>query len=523
MKKDVIVIGTGLAGMVAAYAAQAKGADVLLIDKGPVGTGTNSAYANAVFAGPTSSYPLEDYVNDTIRIGKRINHERFVRKTAEGVPSALELLDQLGIGLKEHRDAYVFQPSRNDIIRGVPLVNNLAKRIKDLKRVDVLPGFYVSEILQSDGKACGVKGFGKDGQERSFPASTVVLATGGCGAIYLRNDNHEGILGQGYFLAAKAGLDLWDMEFVQFYPIVMVEPGLPSVMLYPPYPKEARLLNASGEDIPGKHALGDINEAIRKKRDTFSAIIFSEGKQGPVHMDYRQTPSALWDTYPLTLLKNMRFDFHGQPVRISPGAHFFMGGVRTDDDGQTVLNGLFACGEVVWGLHGANRRGGNALTECVVWGMLAGQNAARHALEAPAPHHELEEPDNSDVPTRASGRVRCRELRHRIKEIAWDYAGVARSENGLRVGLQEMDKVDRLVRQAAPASAAELRSHQDMMSASFVLRAILFASLARQESRGAFVREDFPQEDNINWQKNSCLHYEPKSGVFSINHQEANV
>jgi succinate dehydrogenase/fumarate reductase flavoprotein subunit len=522
MKKDVIVIGTGLAGMVAAYAAQAEGADVLLIDKGPVGTGTNSAYANAVFAGPTSSYPLEDYINDTIRIGKKINHARFVRKTAQGVPRALELLDRLGIELQEHRDAYVFQPSRTDIIRGMPLVRNLAKTIKDLKRVVVLPGFYVSEILQGDGKACGVNGFGKDGQERSFSASTVVLATGGCGAIYLRNDNHEGILGQGYFLAAKAGLDLWDMEFVQFYPIVMVEPGLPSVMLYPPYPKEARLLNASGEDIPSKHALGDINEAIRKKRDTFSAMIFSEGKEGPVHMDYRETPSALWDTYPLTLLKNMRFDFRARPVRISPGAHFFMGGVRTDDEGQTALDGLFACGEAVWGLHGANRRGGNALTECIVWGMFAGQNAARHALETQAPHPKPEESDDSDFP-KASGRMRYRELRRRIKEIAWEYAGVVRSEEGLRKGLQEMDEVDRMLRQATPMTASELKLRQDMMSASFVLRAILLASLARQESRGAFMREDFPQEDNVNWQKNSCLRYEPKAGVFSISHQETKV
>jgi aspartate oxidase len=348
------------------------------------------------------------------------------------------------------------------------------------------------------------------------------LATGGCGAIYLRNDNHEGILGQGYFLAARAGLDLWDMEFVQFYPIVIVEPGLPSVMLYPPYPREARLLNASGEDIPGKHALGDINEAIRKKRDTFSALIFSEGQKGPVLMDYRQIPSTLWHTYPLTLLENMRFDFRDRPVRISPGAHFFMGGVRTGDEGQTALDGLFACGEVVWGLHGANRRGGNALTECIVWGMIAGQHAARHALEAPAPADEPEESGDSDFPE-ASKRVRYRDLRRRIKEVAWQCAGVVRSRDGLRMGLREMDELDRRLRQAAPTTPSELRSCQDMMSASFVLRAILLASLAREESRGAFLRKDFHQEDNVNWRKNSRLRYEPKAGVFSISHHEANI
>ena len=199
-----------------------------------------------------------------------------------------------------------------------------------------------------------------------------------------------------------------------------------------------------------------------------------------------------------------------------------MGGVRTNDEGQTALTGLYACGEVVWGLHGANRRGGNALTECIVWGMLAGQHAAKQALETPAPRREPEASGESEF-AGALERTRYRELRRRIKEIAWECAGVVRSENGLRVGLQELDQVDRRLEQATPANASELRSRYDMMSASFVLRAILFASLARKESRGAFVREDIPQQDDVHWQKNSCLRYEPEAGAFSISHHEVNA
>jgi len=103
----------------------------------------------------------------------------------------------------------------------------------------------------------------------SIHAPSVVIATGGGGAIYLRNDNQKRMMGQGYYLAAKAGLELWDMEFVQFYPLVMAEPRLPSMLLYSPYPEEVKIINASGEDIGRKHGMRDVNEAIMKRRSLF--------------------------------------------------------------------------------------------------------------------------------------------------------------------------------------------------------------------------------------------------------------
>ena len=520
MRQDVIVIGAGLAGMVAAYAAQAEGAEVILIDRGLIGLGTNSALSNGIFAGPTSSYSPDDYIKDTLQIGKMINNELSVKLIAQEAPNAFKFLRYLGINLEESPGHYVLKPSCPDVMRGVSLVKKLAEKIRDLEGVNILTGFYVTEILKKGNQVHGVKGVDKTGRKISICAPAVVMATGGAGAIYLRNDNQKTMMGQGYFLAAKAGLELWDMEFVQFYPIVMAEPGLPSIMLHTPYPKEARLISASGEDIGRKYDIGDLNRAIRKKRDEFAAIIFKEGLSGPVSMDYRAVPSSLWEKYPLSFLKKMKFDFRAKPLAISPGAHFFVGGIRTDELAQTSLPGLFACGEVVWGLHGANRMGGNALTECIVFGRIAGSNAARYALThvlSPLVSKELPE---DLVPHPSPGKMSYREVRRLIRDISWKYAGVVRSEAGLKRGMSELEELNREVKELVPNSVREIIIKEDLMSAAFVLKAVLTASLARNESRGCFSRKDFPQEDNINWRKNSCLLYDPEGDDFSVSHHQ---
>jgi aspartate oxidase len=520
MRKQVIVIGAGLAGMVAAYAAQAEGAEVILIDRGLIGIGTNSALSNGVFAGPTSSYSPDDYVKDTLQIGKMINNELSVKVVAQQVLNAFKFLRYLGINLEESPGHYILKPSRPDVMRGVALVRKLAEEVRNLERVNILAGFYITEILREGNQLHGVKGFDKKGREVSICAPAVVMATGGAGAIYLRNDNQKTMMGQGYFLAAKAGLELWDMEFVQFYPLVIAEPHLPSLMLYPPYPREAKLISASGEDILRKYGIDDTYEAIRKKRDEFSAIVFEEGLAGPVYMDYRKIPSFLWEKYPLSLLKKIKFDFRTRPFAISPGAHFFIGGIRTDELAQTSLPGLFACGEVAWGLHGANRRGGNALTECVVFGRIAGRSAARYAFTHQESPSDTKELPNAPAPHLSPAQIRYRELRHLIRDIAWRYAGVVKSEQGLKVGLSKLEELDGELGETAPQTVSERKLRQDLMSAAFVLKAVLTASLARMESRGVFNRKDFPQEDNINWRKNSCLVYDLEGDDFSVSHHQ---
>ncbi len=522
MSRQVIVIGAGLAGMTAALAAHGEGAHVILLGRGDIGLGTNSAMANGVFAGPSPSYAEEDYVRDTVEIGKGINHEPYVRLVAREAPGAWDFLRSLGLNLVETAPGTcVLQTPEPDIVRGAIIVRTLAERIRRLEKVRVVTGFQVTEFVRNGGRVCGVSGWDQAGKPAAMFGSSVILATGGAGAIYLRNDNQRSTLGQGFLLAAKAGLKLWDMEFVQFYPFVIAEPHLPSVMLYPPYPREVRLLDASGVDLATKYGLDDLTAAIRRRRDELSGMIFKEGVAGPVRMDLAGVPAASWERYPLKLLSKMKFDFRRQPVAISPGAHFFMGGVRIHENCETAAVGLFACGEVVWGLHGANRRGGNALTECVVTGRIAGREGARQSSSTERSTGEPEAPQGpwSSLPTPATAELR--KLRTAIREVAWRCAGVVRSEEGLRQGLESVPELESHLQGINPRTSAEMRLKEDLVSALFVLNAVLSASVSRRESRGSFQREDFPHEDNVNWRKNSRLVYDPLRGKVTVSHHTA--
>lgn len=517
MQRDVIVIGGGCAGMMAALEAEANGASVVLLDRGAMGIATNSALSNGIFAGPTPHCSYNEYVEMTLETGKKLNHESLVRLLAKGAPDAFSFLRSLGLELVDYSGRYIIKSIRPDILPGLTLVRAFIEKIKDLSRIEVLTGTYVTDILRNDEGVYGVKGWGRGGEEATIYAPAIVLATGGAGGIYLKNDNQKSIMGQGYYLAAKAGLQLWDMEFVQFFPLVAAEPGLPHQILFSPHPKETRLINDGGEDILQKYNMLDLNEVIKTRRDEFSAILFEEGLKGPVYMDYREVPSSQWEKHPLSLLKRIKFDFRNKTFAISPAAHFFMGGVCTDEDGQTSLPGLFACGEVVWGLHGANRMAGNALTETVVFGKVAGRNAAQYALT-----HRIY-PSKPNIilkelpPQAASSRKPLLQLRQRIREIAWRYGGVVRCQRGLKEGLTRIGETERELKGIIPQTGSDKRLKEDINSASFVLRAVLTASLLRKESRGAFIREEFPELDDLNWRKSSCLAYDSEEKDFSCN------
>jgi succinate dehydrogenase/fumarate reductase flavoprotein subunit len=531
MKNKVIVIGGGLAGMVAALAAHKEGAETILIDRGSIGLGTNTALAGGVFAGPTTGYSREEYIKETLEIGRMINCESRVRLVANEAPQAFEFLRSTGLSVKETQGIYAVITQNLNVIPGMLLVKNIAEKVEKLKNVKIAAHFYVTEILQDKNRVYGVKGFDKNGKEEIINAHAVVLATGGAGAIYLVNDNQKNTMGQGFRLAAHAGLDLRDMEFVQFYPIMLAEKHLPSMIAYPPFSEKIRLMNYSGEDILKKHNLGNLNEAIRKKRDEFSGLLFNEASAGGVYMDYSGVPSSAWDRYPLNLYAKLKFDFRTKPVKVSPAVHFFMGGIETDESAQTSLSGLFACGEVAWGLHGANRRGGNALTECLVMGRIAGQNAAGYSTSSVQTERDDLKLKKSEIAAPVSGPlemtsresrakqangVSFKELRQQIREIAWNNAGISRYEKGLRDGLAAVEKIDAQLNVIAPRNVHEKRLKEDLLSASFVLKAILVASLGRKESRGSFQRKDFPHEDNKNRQKNSCLSYDPEQGDFLL-------
>ena len=218
-------------------------------------------------------------------------------------------------------------------------------------------------------------------------------------------------------------------------------------------------------------------------------------------MDYTRVSDEKWDQYPLSLFPQHRFNFKERPFRIAPIAHFFMGGLRILPTGETGLPGLFAAGEVTSGIHGANRMGGNALAECLVFGAHSGLNASTYAKasELKKASFGLEEELKPLGQGEANFEIRNRLmlLLKKIRRTAWKHAGPVRSEAAMREALSELERLSQTLQEISPNQTTELISKREVENSLVVLKAILVSSLARQESRGAFQREDYPREPKL--------------------------
>ena len=338
--------------------------------------GTNSSIANGGFTAAQSRFSKEDHLRMTLETGKGLNQASRVKTLVEHGPGAMERLRSYGIDLVESGNGFwVDRPEGSSELPGVLLMKALAGRLKK-SGARLLPGLIVFDLVVEEGEARGAFGFSRDGRPFLIRSKAVILAAGGAGGIYRRNDNQRSILGDGYALALRAGLKLYDLEFVQFYPLVLAEPRLSMFMLYPPYPREVRLFNEKGENLLDRLGIyEDLNRAMMNQRDLFSLALYEASQKSDVYLDLRGVPEKTWEQYPLNFLKKSKFPFQERTFLIAPAVHFFMGGVGINDQGKTALPGLFAAGEVAWGVHGANRLGGNALTECAVFGTLAGRSA----------------------------------------------------------------------------------------------------------------------------------------------------
>jgi len=513
---DILIIGSGLAGMVSALEAERLGLRVLLVGKFAIGLGTNSSLANGAFTAANSRFSKEEHLKETLECGKGLNQIQLVKTLIEKGPEAIEGLKREGVLLTEKGRGYVtVRPEGSSRLAGVLLVKPLVERLKR-SSVQLLPGLVIFDLIVEGGEVRGAFGFLTDGKPCLVQSRAVLLAAGGAGAIYRRNDNQRSILGDGCALALRAGLSLFDLEFVQCYPFILAEPRLSSFILMPPYPKEVRLFNEKGEDLFEKLGIGqDLNRAIITERDRVSIALHQACQKGDVYFDLTQAPSEKWEQYPLNFLKKSRFPFKDRAFLISPAVHFFMGGVEIDENGRTALPGLFAAGEVAWGVHGANRLGGNALTECAVFGALAGRRAAEEILQKGGVQDSTQlfsEAFSKRWERKAEKYVKRKrgtfdpagELMKRLKDLAWRFAGPIREESSIKEGLDQLIALEKRVERVYAATQRDLFRKKELENGTLVLKAILQGSLLRKESRGSFFRKDFPDQDDQNWMKNTC-------------------
>jgi succinate dehydrogenase/fumarate reductase flavoprotein subunit len=530
---DILVIGSGLAGILSALEAEKFGLKVLLVGKFAIGMGTNTSMAGGAFTAANSRFSKEDHLKAILESGRGLNQVQMVKSLIEKGPNAIEALKNYGVPMVERGVGYsVDRPEASSQLAGVLLIKALVERLKN-SSIKVLPGLVIFDLIVEEGEVRGAFGFLKDGKPCLIQSKAVVLTTGGAGAIYRRNDNQKSILGDGYALALRAGLPLFDMEFVQFYPFVLAEPRLSNFILLPPYPKEIRLFNEKREDLFEQLGIGrDLNRAIITERDRVSLVLHEASQKGDVYFDLTQVPKEKWERYPLNFLRKTKFPFHDRPFLISPAVHFFMGGIEIDEHGKTGLPGLFAAGEVVWGIHGANRLGGNALTECAVFGIIGGQSAAEYVRQkggGESPANLLSETSVRKWERKSRNYLKKKrgpfdhpvDLLVNLKDLAWKYAGPIREDGLMKEGLAQLASLEKRIERVYPATLRDLFRKRDLENVALLLKAILNGSLLRVESRGSFFRKDSQNQDDQNWMKNTC--YRLVKGDLEITHRAIGI
>jgi len=527
----VLVIGSGLAGILAALEAEKSGLQALMVGKFSIGMGTNTSLANGVFTAPNSQFSKEDHLRVTLEAGKGLNRVQLVKRLADEGADAMERLKSYGVPVVERRVGYVLdRPRESCELPGILLIKALRERLK-ASEVKMLPGLTVLDLIVEEGKVQGAFGFLKDGRPCLIKSKAIVLAAGGAGAIYGRNDNQRSIWGDGYALALRAGLPIFDMEFVQFFPFVLAEPRLSTFILILPHPEEIRLFNEKGEDLLVKLGVKeDLYRAIATERDRLSIALYEASQKGDVYLDLTRISEEKWRHYPLNFLKRSKFPFRERPFLVAPAAHFFMGGVEVDSQGKTTLPGLFAAGEVVWGVHGANRHGGNALTECAVFGNLAGRSAVEYVQtegEGTGPSNLVAGASTKRWEKKAGAYLKKargisetpKDMLQGLKALAWRHAGPVREEGLLKEGLEHIASFEKRIERVYPNSVKELFERRTLENGVLLLRAILKGSLLRTESRGSFFRQDFQRQDDQRWLKNTC--YSLVRGELQITYKPA--
>ena len=539
---DVLVVGAGGAGMYAALAAADAGARVVLADKNMIGRGGATVMAQMTVAAALAEQEpdtWEDHLADTLAAGRGLCDVALAEVLCRSAPDRMREMDEWGVGWarSEGRIRQVTAPGHRrrrccyvDFLNTGPAVaGTLRKRVGRTEGIRALSNVAITDLVVKDGSVRGALALSLgDGAALDIEAAAAVIATGGLTKLYSRSSASNNMAGEGYALALRAGAALVDMEFVQFFPIGHLAPrlvGMDPIMWDPfRYKLGGRLLNGAMEEFIDRYG-GEDDGRYTATRDLATYAICREveagrgSPSGGAWLSFTHLPEAeLRDAFgPVIdrLLAN-GIDLTRAPIEVAPIAHYHMGGVKVDARMRSTVAGLYAAGEAVGGAAGANRLSGNAISEALVYGEIAGREAARHAeghaggwdARAAETARDAAEPwlrgtgngpsAVAEPPARRTGTgPSAIALVQELRRLMWKQVGPFRDRAGLTSALERIRamRADDLPRVPAPrdtAFAIELADRQELRSALLVAEAVAVAALAREESRGAHQRDDFP-------------------------------
>ncbi len=517
LSTGVLVIGSGIAGLRAAIAARQCKAEVVLLSESPAGFRSNSAISRAVFAAAGFRPDVEDspeaHLEDIISGGRLLSDRRLVAAMTQAVSRQVDVLQEYGVNFERIENKLrVGRAPGHSLPRHLSVIKNQGINITRPMRhyaagigVRFIEGVQVTRLLRDGNQIAGALGLDMDGRVYVIAAGATVLATGGAGRIYRRTNNAAGSTGDGYALAYDVGAVLRDMEFVQFYPTGWGKDGRKMCFYEGLLPIGATIRNSRSEDIMVRHDLGDYTAVTRDKlaRTIMKEIAAGCGIDDNLVFDFSTVPDD--KSQLLQAVKQMSHATGLDSVPVSPTVHFMMGGIKTDESTGVGIDGLYAAGEVCGGIHGANRLGGNAISETLVFGEIAGNQAAAFAGKRSVTVPESDAVTGINnlkrlVPGSRTGSIE--QLWPLLKKVMWERAGVIRDEAGLEAALGEITLLREQLELTSIPDSTGLYQAAKLTKALTVAEMICRAAVMRTESRGAHYRSDHPEEDTQHWLKN---------------------
>jgi succinate dehydrogenase/fumarate reductase flavoprotein subunit len=525
-KTDVLVIGSGLAGLRAALAAREEGVGVIVVTKSK-GASPEIMGFNAP-VGPEDS--AEVFFKDIMKSGLNINNKKLVSILATEAEKAVLELEELGISFDKKEGKYdLLQPLgctyprlvHHKCLTGAKAGRIMSQKV-ECKGIKIIKGIMVTRLLVNEGNIIGAFGINmKDGSYIGFHSKAVVLASGGCGTLYPFTSYPIDISSDGYSMAYQVNVELIDMEFIQFEPCGFVYPPslignvIPTTLLM----AGGTLKNGEGERFISRNNK-EGNKKIQK--DELSRAMYREiiggraTKHGGLYYDVSMLPKDL-------IVKNHSIfykpaikagvDITEEPAEVAPIAHTSLGGIKINEKCETSIKGLYAAGEVTGGIHGANRLGGNSGTETLVFGKKAGKYSAKYAMTQ---DFKINENDINNIlkekiseselfKNKKDKYINSLILKKKLHSIMREAGGILRNENQLKNALKGLNKLKDMIPRQFAKNTNQLIEIYRINSMICSAKIIISAALTRAESRGSHYRQDFPDINNGDWLKNIII------------------
>jgi succinate dehydrogenase / fumarate reductase flavoprotein subunit len=532
---DVLIIGAGGAGLRAGIEALAQGATVGVVCKSLLGKAHTVMAEGGIAAAMANVDEADDWrthFRDTMRGGKLLSNWRMAQIHAQEAPERVRELEQWGALFDRTSDGEILQRAFGGHTfkrlchvgdrTGLEMIRTLQDRGVHLG-IDVYVECAVTRLLKDGERVAGAFGYWREqGRFVVFKAKSVIMATGGIGKAWRITSNSWEYTGDGMALAYDAGAELIDMEFVQFHPTGMVwPPGVQGILVTEAVRGEGGILrNARGERFMERY---DPQKMELSTRDVVARAIYTEAREGRgtehggAYLDISHKPAEYVRRKLPSMYHQFReladVDITKEPMEVGPTCHYMMGGIRVDaETAQSTVPGLFAAGEVAAGLHGANRLGGNSLSDLLVFGRRAGLAAAEHAKRVGPPTIDAEQTEEAArallAPFERTDGESPYEVHRDLQETMQTLVGIFRTEEDLRRGLSEIEGLkERAARVRVEGSRLfnpGWHLAHDLRSMLTVSEAVTLSALERKESRGAHSRIDYPDYDD-RWGKQNNI------------------